>query len=41
MLVSRDDQEALWENIDIINCIATDHAPHTLAKKMGEKVFEH
>ena len=24
-LVTRDDQEALWENISIIDCFATDH----------------
>lgn len=27
------DQQALWGNIDVIDCIATDHAPHTLAEK--------
>ena len=27
------DQQALWQNIDVIDCIATDHAPHTLAEK--------
>lgn len=37
VLVSLDDQQALWENIDIIDCIATDHAPHTLAEKTGTK----
>ena len=37
VLVSLDDQKALWENIDIIDCIATDHAPHTLAEKTGTK----
>ena len=25
MLVSKDDQKALWENMDIIDCFATDH----------------
>jgi dihydroorotase-like cyclic amidohydrolase len=30
------DQAALWENLDVIDCIATDHAPHTLAEKDGE-----
>lgn len=29
------DREALWENMDIIDCIATDHAPHTLDEKDG------
>ena len=33
VLVSKDDQKALWDNIDIIDCIATDHAPHTLQEK--------
>lgn len=27
------DQQALWENLDAIDCFATDHAPHTLAEK--------
>jgi carbamoyl-phosphate synthase/aspartate carbamoyltransferase/dihydroorotase len=27
------DQKCLWENIDIIDCFATDHAPHTLSEK--------
>ena len=33
--MSRDDQDALWENMDIIDCIATDHAPHTREEKAG------
>lgn len=32
-LTSKDDQNALWANLDVIDCIATDHAPHTLAEK--------
>ena len=28
--------EALWQNLDVIDCFATDHAPHTLAEKEGE-----
>merc|ERR1719322_770973 len=36
-LVTEADQEALWENIDIIDCFATDHAPHTVEEKMSEK----
>lgn len=32
-LGSREDQEALWQNMDVIDCFATDHAPHTLAEK--------
>lgn len=31
------DQQALWENLEIIDCFATDHAPHTLAEKDGPK----
>ncbi len=27
------DVAALWENLDVIDCFATDHAPHTLAEK--------
>jgi carbamoyl-phosphate synthase/aspartate carbamoyltransferase/dihydroorotase len=27
------DREALWANLDIIDCFATDHAPHTLEEK--------
>lgn len=27
------DQEALWENLDVIDCLATDHAPHTVEEK--------
>jgi carbamoyl-phosphate synthase/aspartate carbamoyltransferase/dihydroorotase len=27
------DRDALWEHIDVIDCIATDHAPHTRAEK--------
>ena len=29
------DREALWDNLDVIDCFATDHAPHTLAEKDG------
>jgi carbamoyl-phosphate synthase/aspartate carbamoyltransferase/dihydroorotase len=27
------DRQALWDNLDVIDCFATDHAPHTLAEK--------
>lgn len=27
------DVEALWENLDVIDCFATDHAPHTANEK--------
>ncbi|CAL8318155.1 unnamed protein product [Merluccius merluccius] len=37
MLGSRADMEALWEHLDIIDCFATDHAPHSLEEKSGEK----
>ncbi len=30
------DQDALWENLEVIDCFATDHAPHTLEEKSGE-----
>jgi carbamoyl-phosphate synthase/aspartate carbamoyltransferase/dihydroorotase len=26
----------LWANLDVIDCFATDHAPHTLAEKDGD-----
>jgi dihydroorotase len=33
-LATQDDQNALWAHIDsTVDCIATDHAPHTLAEK--------
>lgn len=34
-LASADDRQALWENLAVIDCLATDHAPHTLAEKDG------
>jgi len=35
-LAAADDVSALWDHIDsTIDCIATDHAPHTLAEKAG------
>lgn len=33
VLASPEDQAALWDNLDVIDCIATDHAPHTFAEK--------
>lgn len=30
------DVDALWENMHVIDMIATDHAPHTLEEKQGE-----
>ncbi len=35
-LASPADRHALWENLDVIDCFATDHAPHTLEEKDGE-----
>jgi len=35
-LATKEDVNALWENIDVIDCFATDHAPHTLAEKDSE-----
>ncbi|CAL4069793.1 unnamed protein product, partial [Meganyctiphanes norvegica] len=32
-LVMEEDQQALWDNMDIIDCFATDHAPHTVEEK--------
>ena len=32
-LAMRKDMEALWENMDVIDCFATDHAPHTVEEK--------
>jgi carbamoyl-phosphate synthase/aspartate carbamoyltransferase/dihydroorotase len=34
-LASKADVDALWANLDVIDCFATDHAPHTLAEKDG------
>ncbi len=35
-LASPADVAALWDNLAVIDCLATDHAPHTLAEKDGE-----
>lgn len=32
-LASSNDRRALWECLDVIDCFATDHAPHTLEEK--------
>ncbi|XP_077991291.1 multifunctional protein CAD-like isoform X2 [Glandiceps talaboti] len=37
MLCTKADQEALWDNMDIIDCFATDHAPHTVDEKNSAK----
>eukprot|EP00794_Sanderia_malayensis_P004695 gene4695-5310_t len=36
-LCSLEDQQALWDNMDIIDCFATDHAPHSVEEKDSEK----
>ena len=35
-LAAPDDVAALWENLDVIDIFATDHAPHTLAEKASD-----
>lgn len=35
-LGTRADVDALWENLEVIDCFATDHAPHTRAEKDSE-----
>ena len=35
-LAAQRDVDALWENLDVIDCFATDHAPHTVAEKSSE-----
>lgn len=32
-LAKASDRDALWENLAVIDCFATDHAPHTLEEK--------
>ena len=32
-LAKQEDVDALWANLNVIDCFATDHAPHTLAEK--------
>lgn len=34
-LASPADRQALWDNLEVIDCFASDHAPHTLAEKEG------
>ena len=31
------DRDALWAHLDAVDCIATDHAPHTRAEKLSAK----
>ena len=35
-LASKKDVEALWNHMDVIDCFASDHAPHTIAEKDGK-----
>lgn len=35
-LLSKQDQKKLWDNIDNIDIVSTDHAPHTLAEKYDQ-----
>jgi carbamoyl-phosphate synthase/aspartate carbamoyltransferase/dihydroorotase len=35
-LATKEDVDGLWQNMDVIDCFATDHAPHTLAEKDSE-----
>ncbi len=35
-LAAQEDVDALWQNLDVIDCFATDHAPHTLEEKDSE-----
>jgi carbamoyl-phosphate synthase/aspartate carbamoyltransferase/dihydroorotase len=37
VLATPRDVEALWANLDVIDCFATYHAPHTRAEKAGER----
>ncbi|HUE98780.1 MAG TPA: amidohydrolase family protein [Anaerolineales bacterium] len=32
-LATKEDLDSLWGNMDVIDCFATDHAPHTLEEK--------
>jgi carbamoyl-phosphate synthase/aspartate carbamoyltransferase/dihydroorotase len=35
-LGTKEDVDSLWTNLDVIDCFATDHAPHTLEEKDSE-----
>ena len=35
-LATKEDVEALWQNLDVVDCFATDHAPHALEEKDSE-----
>ncbi len=36
-LASPVDRDALWKNLEVVDCFATDHAPHTLEEKDSQK----
>lgn len=36
-LAKSEDRNALWENLEVIDCFATDHAPHTLDEKDSQQ----
>jgi dihydroorotase-like cyclic amidohydrolase len=35
-LGTREDRQALWDNLEIVDAVASDHAPHTLEEKKGD-----
>jgi dihydroorotase-like cyclic amidohydrolase len=35
-LATKEDVNSLWADLEVIDCFATDHAPHTLAEKDGD-----
>jgi carbamoyl-phosphate synthase/aspartate carbamoyltransferase/dihydroorotase len=35
-LATKEDVNALWQNLNVIDCFASDHAPHTLEEKDSE-----
>ncbi len=35
-LATQEDVDSLWTNMDVIDCFATDHAPHTIEEKDSE-----
>lgn len=37
ILCTPEDQQALWDNLHIIDCFATDHAPHHIEEKTSAK----
>lgn len=37
-LAGADDRAALWQHLAYVDCVATDHAPHTIAEKQSDNV---